>query len=147
MYTSTLSLISALGGMGGQRHAPSALPPGKTRYPLYRRMGGPQGRSGRVRKISPSTGIRSPDRPARSESLYRLSYRGPSHITQRMVVISYRRFGKTYRFQDSPPNGRERHRKSLSRQALRPGIESGAFGMRIYIQLFISTVGINVGSL
>jgi hypothetical protein len=26
------------------------------------------------------TGIRSPDRPARSESLYRLSYRGP-HIT------------------------------------------------------------------
>ena len=24
----------------------------KTRYPLYRRLGGPQGRSGRVRKIS-----------------------------------------------------------------------------------------------
>jgi hypothetical protein len=29
------------------------LLPGKTRYPLYRRLGGPQGRSGRVRKISP----------------------------------------------------------------------------------------------
>ena len=29
------------------------LPPGKTRYPLYRRLGGPQGRSGQVRKISP----------------------------------------------------------------------------------------------
>jgi len=27
--------------------------PGKTRYPLYRRLGGPQGRSGQVRKISP----------------------------------------------------------------------------------------------
>jgi hypothetical protein len=27
-----------------------------------------------------STGIRSPDRPARSESLYRLSYRGPQQI-------------------------------------------------------------------
>ena len=39
--------------VGGQRHAPTALPPGKTRYPLYRRLGGPQGRSGRVRKISP----------------------------------------------------------------------------------------------
>ena len=26
------------------------------------------------------TGIRSPDRPARSESLYRLSYPGPSNI-------------------------------------------------------------------
>jgi len=22
-------------GVGGQRHAPAALPPGKTRYPLY----------------------------------------------------------------------------------------------------------------
>ena len=29
--------------MGGQRHAPVALPPGKTRYPLYRRLGGPHG--------------------------------------------------------------------------------------------------------
>jgi hypothetical protein len=28
----------------GQRHAPAAFkPPGKTRYPLYRRLGGPQG--------------------------------------------------------------------------------------------------------
>jgi len=33
------------------------LPPGKTRYPLYRRLGGPQGRSGRVRKISSPTGF------------------------------------------------------------------------------------------
>ena len=55
MYRSTLSLTSALDGVGGQRHAPSALPPGKmTRFPLYRRLGGTQGRSGRVRKISPS---------------------------------------------------------------------------------------------
>ena len=28
-----------------------SLPQGKIRYPLYRRLGGPQGRSGRVRKI------------------------------------------------------------------------------------------------
>ena len=60
-------------GVGGQRHAPADLLPEKTRYPFYRRLGGPQGRSGYVRKISPTTGIRSPDRPARSESLYRLS--------------------------------------------------------------------------
>ena len=39
--------------VGGQRHAPAALPPGKFRYTLYRRLGGPQGQSGRVRKISP----------------------------------------------------------------------------------------------
>ena len=37
---------------------------------------GPRGRSGRVRIISTPTGIRSPDRPASSESLYRLTYRG-----------------------------------------------------------------------
>ena len=43
--------------MGGQRHAPAALPPGKTRYPLYRRLGGPQGRSGQVRKISSPSGF------------------------------------------------------------------------------------------
>ena len=27
------------------------LPPGKTRYPLYRRLGGPQGRSGREENL------------------------------------------------------------------------------------------------
>jgi hypothetical protein len=56
-YSSTLSLTSALGGVDGQRHAPAALPPGKIRYPLHRRLGGPQGRSGRVRKILPPPGF------------------------------------------------------------------------------------------
>ena len=28
-------------GAGGQRHAPAALTPGKTRYPLYRKLGRP----------------------------------------------------------------------------------------------------------
>jgi hypothetical protein len=68
---------TALEGVRGQRHAPAALPPEKTRYPLYWRLGGPQGRSGQVRKISPPPGFNSPDRPARSQSLYRLSY--PDH--------------------------------------------------------------------
>jgi hypothetical protein len=44
-------------GVGGQPQAPAALPPGKTRYPLYRRLGTPQGRSGQVRKISPPPGF------------------------------------------------------------------------------------------
>ena len=83
MYSSTLPSTSALdGGVGGQRHDPAALPPGKTRYPLYSRLGGNHGRSGRGRKISPPTGNRSPDRPARSESLYRLSYPGPHDINE-----------------------------------------------------------------
>ena len=42
-YNYTLSLTSALDGVGGQRHAPAALLPGKTRYPLHKRLGGPQG--------------------------------------------------------------------------------------------------------
>jgi hypothetical protein len=40
-------------GVGGQRHAPAVLPPGKTRYPFYSRLGGPQVLPGRVRKILP----------------------------------------------------------------------------------------------
>jgi len=58
VLVSTLSLTSGLNwGMGGQGHAPAALPPGKEKlYPLCRRLGGPQSRSGRVRKISPPSG-------------------------------------------------------------------------------------------
>jgi len=41
------------GGEWSASRPGSSLPLGKTRYPLYRRLGGPQGRSGRVRKISP----------------------------------------------------------------------------------------------
>ena len=36
---------------------PGRLPPGKTRYPFYRRLGGSQGRSGRMRKVSPPPGF------------------------------------------------------------------------------------------
>ena len=54
----TLFKTSALKmGVGGQHHAPAALPPEKTRYPLYRRLGGPQARSRQVRKISPPSGF------------------------------------------------------------------------------------------
>jgi hypothetical protein len=42
--------------VGGQRQALVALPPGKTRYPLYNRLE-PQSRYGQVRKISPPPGF------------------------------------------------------------------------------------------
>jgi hypothetical protein len=45
LYSSTLYLTSVLDGGG------------KTRYPLYRRLVGPQGRSGGVRNISPLSGL------------------------------------------------------------------------------------------
>jgi hypothetical protein len=41
-YSSTLSLTSALDGVGGQRHGPAALPTGITRYPVYRGGVGPR---------------------------------------------------------------------------------------------------------
>jgi len=50
-------LTTALEGGKGQGHAPAVLYPGKTQYPLYRRLGGPQGRSGQMRKISPPPGF------------------------------------------------------------------------------------------
>jgi hypothetical protein len=57
MYSSTLSLTSALDGVGGQCHALAVLHPGKTQSPLYRRMGGSQGRYGWVQNISPPPGF------------------------------------------------------------------------------------------
>ena len=63
------------------------LPPGKKRYPFYRRLGGPQGRSGRAEILVP-TGIRSRIVQPVAQSLYRLSY--PAHITiQVCMKISY----------------------------------------------------------
>jgi len=45
---------------------------------MYEKLSGHEGRTGMVRKISPPPpGIRSPKRPARSESLFRLSHPGP----------------------------------------------------------------------
>jgi hypothetical protein len=49
VYSCYSFLTSTLDGVSGQHHALAALyPPGKSpRYPLYRRLGGPQSRSGR----------------------------------------------------------------------------------------------------
>jgi len=55
----------------GQLYAPAALPPGKKTVTHY--LGGWVGAGTCVENLAP-TGIRSPDRAARSESLYRLSY-------------------------------------------------------------------------
>ena len=42
----------------GQSHSPAALPQGnkEPRYPWHKIPGGPQGQSGHVQNISPSTG-------------------------------------------------------------------------------------------
>jgi len=45
-YSSTLSLTSALDEAGWSMPCPGHFTLGKTRYPLYRMLGGPQGWSG-----------------------------------------------------------------------------------------------------
>jgi hypothetical protein len=57
MYSSTLALTSAPGGLGGHSHVPTVVPHEKTRYPLYRRLGGPQVRSGKSAEILVPTGF------------------------------------------------------------------------------------------
>jgi len=44
-------------GEGSASRPGRSLPPGKTRYPSYKRLGGSQGRSRQVRKISPPPGL------------------------------------------------------------------------------------------
>jgi hypothetical protein len=45
------------GGEGSASRPGRSLPPGKTRSPLYRRVGGPQGRSGKCGKSRPPPGF------------------------------------------------------------------------------------------
>ena len=64
-------------GVGGQGHAPAALPPGKisVTYCIEGWAGLRAGLKGAENLAS--TGIRLLDRPARSESLYLLRHSGP----------------------------------------------------------------------
>jgi hypothetical protein len=68
--------------VSGQLHAPAALPQGKSPcYSLYRRLGGPESRSGRggeeeSSQSPPGIEHQNPDRPARSPALHRLNYHG-----------------------------------------------------------------------
>jgi hypothetical protein len=64
-------------------------PSGTSRYALCRRLGRHQSRSGRVRKISPPPGFRTPDRPARSDSLYRLRYPDPQPSMNNTLKYSW----------------------------------------------------------
>ena len=78
---------TALEGVRGQRHAPAAL---------YSREGpgthctedwvGPRTGLDRCGKSRPPTGIRSPDRPASSQSLYRLRFPPHTSYTCRILM-------------------------------------------------------------
>jgi hypothetical protein len=87
-YSSTLSLASALDGVGCQRHVPASLLPEKRTNAHC--TGGWEGLradldgSGKTR----CTGIRTPGPPNSSESLYRLSYSGPLFVGAKNRKVS-----------------------------------------------------------
>jgi hypothetical protein len=60
----------------GQHHAPAAFTPGKDPVPIVQEAGWPSGPVWTGAENLAATGIRSPDFPARSKSLYRLRYPG-----------------------------------------------------------------------
>ena len=74
LYSSKTSALE--GGEWSAARPGRTLPQVKTRYPLYRRLGGPQGRSGRAENLA-LTGIQSPDRPARSSVTIPTELPGP----------------------------------------------------------------------
>ena len=80
------------GGEGSATRPGRNLPPGKKRYPFYRRLGGLQGRSGRAENLVP-TGIRSRTHQPVAQSLYRLSYRAHMcfvRISEFAIISLYR---------------------------------------------------------
>ena len=76
-YSSTLSLTPALGGGGLSTPRPCRFTPGKDPVPIVQEAGWAPGQVWTGVENLAQTGMRSPDRPAHRESLYRLSYTGP----------------------------------------------------------------------
>jgi hypothetical protein len=66
MYSSTLSLTSALDGVGDQHHAPAALTPGKDRVPIVQEAGWASRLVWRGAENLAPTGIWFPNLPASS---------------------------------------------------------------------------------
>ena len=86
MCSSTLPSTSALDGGGWSTPRPGRFTPGKDPVPI---VGGPQGRSGRVRKISPPPGF-DPRTVQPVASRY-TDYAIPDPFTTRAVVNKERK--------------------------------------------------------
>ena len=77
MYSSTLPSSSALDGGGWWTPRLGRFSPGKDTVPIVQEAGWAPGPVRKGAKYLAPTAIRFPDRPTRSESLYRLRYPGP----------------------------------------------------------------------
>ena len=74
----------------GQRHAPAALYPQERSGRIVQEAGWTPGLVWSGAENLAPTGIRSPDSPARSQSLYRLSYRAALYVVDGMVCCTGR---------------------------------------------------------
>ena len=81
-------MTTALEGVRGQLHAPDAFTPEKDPVPIVQEDGWAPGPVWTGAENLVPTGIRYPDRPAGSQSLYRLSYR--AHQLRIWYVLLYR---------------------------------------------------------
>ena len=81
--------------MRGQRHALAAFYPGKDPVPIVQEAGWAPGPIWTGAENLASNGIRSPDRPARSQSLYQLRY--PTHMSM-MYLEEIQKFTEKKKF-------------------------------------------------
>jgi hypothetical protein len=79
-------MAATLEGVSAQEHAPAYFTPGKDPVPIVQEAVWAPGLVWTGVKSRP-TGIWSPDRPARSQSLYRLNY--PAHFTLKCSVCKF----------------------------------------------------------
>jgi len=98
-------MTTAREGVRSRSHAPAALYPGKDPVPIVQKAGWAPGPVWTGAENLDPTGIRSPDRPARSQSLYRLSY--PAHALNVIIfkivasIVDMKVSGLTLRLQMS----------------------------------------------
>ena len=75
-------------GVGDQRHAPAALPPEKDPVPIVQEIGWAlRAVWTGAEKSRPLPGFDPRTGEARSESLYRKSYRGPAYSRNKYIFI------------------------------------------------------------
>ena len=97
--------VTLEGGEWSAARPGRTLPPGKTRYPLYRRLGGPQGRSGRAENLV-LTGIRSRIvQPVVSTSVkYRCYFVGVKRLGRETdLLLSVNRFKNIWSYDANHP--------------------------------------------
>jgi len=105
-YSHTLSLTSALDGDGWSTPRLGRFSAGKDPVPIVQEVGWASGPVWTGAENLAYSGIRSPDRLARSESQYRLSYPGPPSAHLLIQIYKERPFNKAVSRRLSTANSR-----------------------------------------